>query len=588
MRVTRKSIQKTEHSDLYVYCEDASQLFTFAEGGVMIQLSLPYAITDGVYSLCDRDKLFPDYLLFAVNLKGKYIDFPGIYAAFTHRGIVFTFWTKHGKFSIYDTSTNIGANESFVVGFHWDRSGELLGEKATMAIFINDACTAAGQYLMRNEDISGLEFFGLDSTEVDFNMECSLEDFAVFSSVATSKIGQVDCITNYHYTDDTLLFMGRKGAMVFSDSDKTNFFIDKNLNSFAWTAYCTDIDDLTGNIYFGRVFTDGYDSGSVSKYDVETSSVTARILALRNPRAVRVIQRDGIDYPKSLYVDGSGCTGVWIADESRVILADADLNIEASLSGFDAPYCLKCLNDGSCWVSDSGNNKVKHVSVDGTAVLTEISVQNPSFLVTTNRDDVVVYSRGDGYLYLIRENVIANQIYIGSNIAGMDCSPNSGDLVVAKTFGVVTKYNRNLAFKAKIDLGHDISMIFVRRGHDQDHFVVVDNVRSKVFFRRLSNINVEVTETDFDDSDVFFSGTVAGTGKIVASSITPTMGVELEGLLTVDTKGVSKIDVSAYKVDRVSVDLTGGRDREAYLKLIDSTDSRNPTDDRPGSTTGVE
>jgi len=81
MAIARETLRKTEWTDTFVYCDDASQLFSFSAGCVLIQLTLPFAVRNGVYQHIDKESYFPDYLLFAVKMSGKYRDYPGIYAA---------------------------------------------------------------------------------------------------------------------------------------------------------------------------------------------------------------------------------------------------------------------------------------------------------------------------------------------------------------------------------------------------------------------------------------------------------------------------------------------------------------------------
>jgi len=44
----KRSLSKTEFTDTFAYCPDASDLFSFSSGAVLFQFSLPSEIKNGV------------------------------------------------------------------------------------------------------------------------------------------------------------------------------------------------------------------------------------------------------------------------------------------------------------------------------------------------------------------------------------------------------------------------------------------------------------------------------------------------------------------------------------------------------------
>lgn len=575
---SKRSLSKTEWTDTFAYCSDASELFSFASGSIMFQLTLPNNISSGVYSLCDSEKYFSDYLLFAVNQAAQYVDYPGMYAAFSPDGIVFTVWTRYGRFSVIDDQTDIDGGDSFIIDFCWDCSGTKLGSGATMAIFVNGECTAAGNFLVGNETISGLNFYAFDSKNVDFNLICSIEDFACFSELPPSRVGVVNEITNYRFSDDEIVVVGRAGANIYVDGLNTRPVEDATIRCFGLSQHSVGACDITGNIYFCSFFDDSYTSGSVSKFDVSRSKIVKSIGSIRSPRSLSVIQKDGIDHPPGLHYDSSTCTGVWIAAYDRVIRTDSNLEIQCVTTGFTGPTCIKCGTDNTAWVSDTGANLVKHVSYDGQTILNSVPVASPSHLVVNNDDEIFVYSSSNT-LSRIRNGAVVRSVSLSPGVVDMDISLGTCKIIVAYSDGTLEKYDRYLDLESSSSPTSGIDAICVRRGYNQNDIIIVNVDANLIVTTRLRDMGTIYQSVDFDDN-VYFSGGICSTARSVG------IETDMEGTFFVDfTVGMGAVmDVrsNAFKVDKHEIDLTNGGANGAYRALRGISPSETPTDDPTG------
>lgn len=137
-------LKKTVANKGLIYCLDAQRFLSMRGGMVRLFLKLPYKIQDGVYAPLENkeDSYLQDLIIWAVNMGDYYITQPGLYAAFTPRGIEFTHWSTGGKHTILDTTTNIDAGQDAVIAFAWNSETLFENFRATMAIFVNDVLTS--------------------------------------------------------------------------------------------------------------------------------------------------------------------------------------------------------------------------------------------------------------------------------------------------------------------------------------------------------------------------------------------------------------------------------------------------------------
>jgi hypothetical protein len=325
MKRIRTALQKTENSDVFFYTEDASELLSFVSGCVQIQMTLHESVVNGVYSKCDEDKLFPDYLLFSVNQEDEFSNYPGMYAAFSNEGIVFSIWTSYGRFYIVDTVSNLTKEQSFVIEFCWDKSGLLLGAGATMAIFINGVCTASGDFMIKTESMSNLNFFAIDSKNIDFNVVCFIHDFVCYSELPPFQIDKVEYLTNISCSGEEFVLGGRNGSLLW-DTDMCRYGSKiPTICSPEYLQQTISACDITGNVYFAVSYNDFFKSGKVYKYVPSLSEVTEEMSDLQYPICVSVIQRDGIDFPKAVYYDDTECIGTWIGSKRIAATSSAGM-----------------------------------------------------------------------------------------------------------------------------------------------------------------------------------------------------------------------------------------------------------------------
>lgn len=574
IRIT-KSLNKTEKSDVFFYTYDASEMFSFSAGQAQFQLSLPYDINKGVYYLCKRDKFFTDYLLFAVNQSNQYINCPGIYAAFSPYGINFTIWTRFGRFSLFDNTTDISANQSFIIEFCWDQSGLKLGSGATMAIFVNGLPTCSGNHLISDEDISALGLYVFDSKYIEYNMESSIQDVLLYSDFPPDKINSIENITNTRFSTDEILICGRAGSVLYIDGMNNGVTNIDRVLCFGQSPYSVSLDDITGNIYYGNFYNETYRTGSISKFDVSKSLVTNRVLDLESPKSICVVQKDSMDFPRNSYYDQSECDAVLAICGNRIIKFNSDLEQVSEMTGFSEPYCIRYWNDRTIWVSDYGSNTVKHISWNMSSLLLSVSINSPTFLSTTVKNDTYVYSLTDNAIYLIKDGIIKAYASTPSGVVGMDADNNSRRVLVALSNGKVRSYDSKLRFIAQYNVSDSISSLYIRRGYHQDCYIIIDEINSEVICARVSNPRIVISRTKYDPS-IYFNGSICATAKNL--DVEAQAEGEFNIRYSLDQSRVKNLSAVSYKVIRRDVDLSNGGAQGGYLDYKNITSDKDPTD----------
>jgi hypothetical protein len=171
-------------------CDNAGLLFSSTAGSVLMRLSLPNAIVNGVYQPLQGagDRVLTDMVIWGANFGDVYITQPGFYAAFTPYGLEFTIWTQDGIRMIRDTSSNMAADQDILLEFRWDR--KVMVTNHTMELYVNGVLVASssdsiGRYYLDNlyyvdgEDSSSLEpqnanFYVLDNPAGKNGLDCIL------------------------------------------------------------------------------------------------------------------------------------------------------------------------------------------------------------------------------------------------------------------------------------------------------------------------------------------------------------------------------------------------------------------------------
>jgi len=574
-KIIRKCLSKTEYSDTRISSADASELTSLVSGSVLLQLVLNADIKDGIYSKCNPDAYFTDFLLFAINPADKYITAPGIYAALTPDGIELTIWTKKGRYSITDTTTSISAGNMSTIEFAWDGSGTELGTDATMSIFIDGSSTAAANYPISEDSLTDIEFSALDDEFMQYGLEADICDFVVVNGIIPRLKQRVLALTKRYMGNNFLLLAGRDGSMIYPDLLERPSFFEPDLSCLGDSRYCADVSDSDQSVYFASYDGSDIDTGSVIRY--RDGEIIARLDGLRNPRAVSVQQADGIDYPRLTTHPERSCTGVWIADEEKVIYTDPSLNVVAEITGFSSPQCIRSLGDGRAWVCDTGNNRVVLVAENATSILDTENIMAPTFGMATVLNEFYAFDSDDSILvkYLDTERVAELGL---AGPTGIDINPNTGDIVVGYGTGFVRTYNRNFTPISTNLIHGNVSSVMVKRGYLRDSFYWVD-----FDYRRIGRNLISETLSRYEDESIgnmLFNGGMAGPAHNLATSTAEfQVGSDTIG----DFDSIYSLDAPQYKVDQLNVDLSGGRGNEQSAREFGDFSDGTPTDLRKGT-----
>lgn len=542
----------------------------------MLQLVLDHPVNNGVYSQCNPNAYFTDYLLFAVNPAGKYVTPPGIYAAFTPDGIELTIWTKKGRYTILDTSTTISSGEYTTLEFAWDSSEQYLGTGATMAIYVDGVPTSAANYPINNDSLRNIEFTALDTEFMEFNLQGDVCDFVAIDGILPRIKQRVKSLTKRYLGNNFLILAGRDGSIVYPDLLSRDPFFEPRLSCLGDGRYCVSVSDTDHAVYFASYDGDATDSGSVVKY--VDGEITARLDGLRNPRAVAVQQADGIDYPKLLSYPERSCAGVWIADESKVIYTNADLNVVAEQTGFSSPQCIAPLSDGRAWVCDTGNDRVVFLDENNASVLDTETVLEPTFGMCTVRNEFYALDSTDNTLAKFFDTDRVAEIGLGGELAGVDIHPNTGMIVAGYTTGWVRIYNRNFTPVSGMKIHGPVSALMVKRGYGRDSFYWVDFQYRYANRNRITDLITRLEKASIED--LLFNGGMAGPAHNLA---TTTAELEMGSPTVGDFDSIYDLDAPQYKVDKLEVDLSGGRENEQTDVEDGDFTEGTPTDLRKGA-----
>ena len=166
--VAKGGLKKTSANRGMLIGADASQLFSTISGMVKLRLSLPSAISSGIYAPLagETARTLTDMVLWAANIGDHYITQPGLYAAFTPLGIEFSIWTTEGKKTIVAQTGSSDADVDVILEFAWSSAGDL-GSGSTMIIYMNNVVVASGSGDLVDDDLDNL--YTIDGVAVDAN-----------------------------------------------------------------------------------------------------------------------------------------------------------------------------------------------------------------------------------------------------------------------------------------------------------------------------------------------------------------------------------------------------------------------------------
>ena len=266
-------IRKDRSNQGFIFCEDASKLFSSSNGSVGITIRLPFSIVNGIYEPLTQTTDIDEYLLWGVNVGEKDVGFPSVYLKFTRQGIEFTLWGSAGKFTILGNST-IPANQDIWIKCSWNNDysdPSIIGFDKKMELRINED-VFEGNPPSNNDDFSGLNFYLLDTPRVDGNLECILKKISVEASdgiVVTIVIDPCSWISNSPIPDHTVYAPGKIFTMIMRPINGCSETVWCNCSSsiVCWKGFPPgDIQLITGAL--AKWKSDGMYLGFYSRYNV--------------------------------------------------------------------------------------------------------------------------------------------------------------------------------------------------------------------------------------------------------------------------------------------------------------------------------
>ena len=291
-------LRKTKNNKGFIYCKDASSLFSLTQGYIEMVINLPDAITSGVYEPLKNDNLdISEYLLWGVNVGQHEIGQPGLCASLTPRGIEFTIFTAESQFTIIDTVTNAEANSNILFQFFWGNDLYYVG--GTSAMMVNGENVQLGNAPISEDSIKDLNFCILDTPYGYSNLECVIKRLAIHFDIPDFIRNEWDSSSSSSSSSSSMPFI--------ADVWVTSEDILMRWNIYELNHYRTDFTtlgspagvakDLNGNIWVADY------SHSISKFDASNNYS-------------RIDYDAGIgNMPKALAIDLNN--NIWITNYSR-------------------------------------------------------------------------------------------------------------------------------------------------------------------------------------------------------------------------------------------------------------------------------
>jgi hypothetical protein len=575
----RKSLKKTVYNDGRVFSLDSSSLLSFSKGAVSMHISLPGDISNGIYSRCDNDKYFSDYLLFAVNPVGQFISPPGMYAALTPNGVEFTIWTASGMSRIIDTSMNVDANTPFIVTFCWNSDGKILGSGAKMAIFEGSSLSSSNNFRIDSSDsLSGVELTMLDNHTIDYGTECEVFDIVIFSGVPYSMHDSVNYLSEIDFGSDFVAMMYADGLRVLSSFSSPNTLSFDEVGTLSSGKQSLAVSDSDRVLYVMSTVNDGLGySSSVVSIDTHDGTILNRFIGLDDPVAVGITQYGGIDYPRTSYP--YPCRYVWICESDEIIKASSELVEMSRKSGYTGISCIAPTSDGRVWVVDRAAGSVSLLSEDMLSDEIQISVSDPVFAGVTIFNDIFVYDNDTQRIIKYTDGNKVNSNAPGQVVTSMDVRAHDGYIVASLEDGSVKVYNS--VVEERYSWSYKFaSKVFFRRGYRRNTVYVVDDIFGRVYEMTIWG---SVLGSYSMDPGIFMGSSVS-----LANNFAPVYSeITVDASYESDDGTISDASVAHYKVDQVPVELTGGGPNDAsyYGARIGKGDA--PLDLRSGVSKGA-
>jgi len=572
MIINNFAISKKEYSDFFIYKYNCGDSLSMSSGCINIKMSLYNNVKDGIYQNCHSNKYFSDYLIFSVNNSELYIDYPGIYAAFSSDGIVFTIFSKSGRYAIIDKTSNINSNEIFDISFCWDYSASL-GSGATMAIFINNQCTSSGNFRIYNSNIFYNNLYLFDNKNLMFNGEYNIYNFNIYNALPVDKINKVENIIYDNFGDNQIILSGSTFSLKVVDDNFDNMIKINDLKSLSFYNNTLDICDISGNIFFASLFNDGYQSCSVSKYNSYKSVLDKTVKFLTYPVSVSVIQKDSYNYLKNYYYNDEN-DGVWVSDRTRLFLFDNNLELISKNENFLYINEICSLLDKGCLVSDYNSNKIFVVSNSGV-ITSSINIKKPKCLCSNIKNEIYCYSVDKNVLYQIIDFKIKRLINIDYEVALLISDIRGGAIYSYSTSGYLYKYNSKLELKLKKNIGLNIKAIMLRKGYGQNSILAINNISNKITFRSSNDFSF-INEISLDPDFIFSGGICCSSNNLANINCVGEMNFQYNSGNII----IKDVDIACPKVIQYSVDLSGGGSNANFNNLNKINETQSTTDEQ--------
>lgn len=174
-------LSKTINNKGAIISNDASKLFSMADGYVGVVFNFPYSITNGIYDTVTGNKKF---FLFGCNMGEGNNSTPGFSAYLTAYGIEYNFYSTAASCVFYDQTTTINENEDVFIEFTWnDRSRLTNQNNNNIIIKVNDNYVTGENIPINDDSLCDYNFCVLDTPYLNNGLCCIIKYLIIGGSI---------------------------------------------------------------------------------------------------------------------------------------------------------------------------------------------------------------------------------------------------------------------------------------------------------------------------------------------------------------------------------------------------------------------
>jgi hypothetical protein len=201
------------------------------------------------------------------------------------------------------------------------------------------------------------------------------------------------------------------------------------------------------------------------------------------------------------------------------------------------------------------------------------SIPSPEFGGVSIFNDLYVYDSSTERIVKYSDGISVNSAFVGSDLISMDVRAVDGYVVASFSDGSVRVYDGVMEQLYSWTYGNSAVSVVFRRGYGRNTIYVLDDLSGKL--NELTIWGDHVREM------------IVGTGSFMGSAVSLANNnasvyseVPVNASFEISDGTITNVEFSHYKVDSISIDLTGGGDNEVHYRKNGTDRDTIPMDRR--------